>query len=68
MTAMSLFKVARRQSQHETSGGSNPGLGARGLEPFVDFCGRGKRALALGPGLELLKVLTGGSINYIFQE
>jgi hypothetical protein len=22
-----------------TSGGSNPGLGARGLEPFVDFCG-----------------------------
>jgi hypothetical protein len=33
-----------------TSGGSNPGLGARELEPFVDFCGREKGLEPLARG------------------
>jgi hypothetical protein len=33
-----------------SSGGSNPGLGARGLEPFVDFCGREKELEPLARG------------------
>jgi hypothetical protein len=40
---MLLLRLIRLVQQLLRSrGGSNPGLGARGLEPFVIFCGREK--------------------------
>jgi hypothetical protein len=42
--------VRADRSGGDCSGGSNPGLGARGLEPLVDFCGREKGLEPLGWG------------------
>jgi hypothetical protein len=64
-TTRFLLIPSRLGSKHKRptttgSGGSIPGLGARA---FCWFLRERERARALGPGLELLKVLTEGSIN-----
>jgi hypothetical protein len=47
---ISSNKSAKKTKPARNSGGSNPGLGARGLEPFVDFCGREKGLEPLARG------------------
>jgi hypothetical protein len=65
-----LVRLRKRHQllQSESSGGWNPGLGARGLEPFWRFLKETDKARALGHKLELLKNADRGHYTQFFEE
>jgi hypothetical protein len=60
--------VRGRLGQGDDSGGSNPGLGTQGHEPFGDFWGRKKELKPFIVGHELLKNADKRHISHFFKE